>query len=267
MPEAARTYEVFAIRYGTRAGAKSEIYLNYGIYGEPDAPLQMDYYVWVARNADRTVVIDTGFGPEGGARRRRTTLSTPIAALAALGIDAATTPQVIVTHAHYDHIGNLARFPAAEVIMARREYEFWTGPLGRRAQFAWSAEESEIAYLREARTEGRMTLVEAPYTVLPGIEVVPVGGHTPGQVIVLVATAAGQTVLASDAVHYYEELDRDRPFAYVADLPAMYRAFDLLREITADPGRVLVPGHDPEVMHRFPAHDGADEVRRVAAIA
>ncbi|MGH3392121.1 MAG: MBL fold metallo-hydrolase, partial [Actinomadura sp.] len=58
-----------------------------------------------------------------------------------LGVDAATVPQVIVTHAHYDHIGNLARFPAAEVLIARRELEFWTGPYGRRAQFAWSTEE------------------------------------------------------------------------------------------------------------------------------
>ncbi|HEU5155861.1 MAG TPA: N-acyl homoserine lactonase family protein [Streptosporangiaceae bacterium] len=251
-------YEVFAVRYGTRTGAKSEIYLNYEIYGEPDEPLQMDYFFWVARNAERTVVIDTGFGPEGGARRRRTTLVTPGEALARAGVDAATTPQVIVTHAHYDHIGNLARFPAAEVVMARREFEFWTGPYGRRAQFAWSSEESEISYLSQVGREGRMTLLDAPYDVAPGIEVVPVGGHTPGQVIVLVDTAAGQTVLASDAVHYYEELDRDRPFAYVADLEAMYRAFDLLLEITADPRSVLVPGHDPAVMRRFPAYGEVD---------
>jgi glyoxylase-like metal-dependent hydrolase (beta-lactamase superfamily II) len=77
-------------------------------------------------------------------------------------------------------------------------------------------------------------------------------------VIVLVATEGGQAVLASDSAHYYEEIERDRPFAFVADLEAMYRAFDLLKEITAESGRVLVPGHDPEVMRRFAALDGAD---------
>jgi hypothetical protein len=41
-------YEVIAVRYGTRTGAKSEIYLNYPTYGEPDEPLGMDYYFWVA---------------------------------------------------------------------------------------------------------------------------------------------------------------------------------------------------------------------------
>jgi glyoxylase-like metal-dependent hydrolase (beta-lactamase superfamily II) len=251
-------YEVIAVRYGTRTGAKSEIYLNYPTYGEPDEPLGMDYYFWVARNAERTVVIDTGFGPAGGARRRRTTLVEPVVALARLGIDAATAPQVVVTHGHYDHIGNLASFPAAEVIMARREYAFWTGPYGRRQQFAWSTEAAEIAHLEEVRRQGRLTTLDAARTIAPGIEVVPVGGHTPGQVIVLVATEGGQAVLASDSAHYYEEVERDRPFAFVADLEAMYRGFDLLKEITAESGRVLVPGHDPEVMRRFAALDGAD---------
>lgn len=252
------TYEVFAVRYGTRTGAKAEIYLNYQTYGEPDEPLGMDYYCWVARNATRTVVIDTGFGPEGGARRRRTTLIKPVEALARLGVDAATAPQVIVTHAHYDHIGNLAAFPAAEVIMARREFEFWTGPYGRRRQFAWSTETAEIAHLDEVRHQGRLTLVDAVSTVAPGIEVVPVGGHTPGQLIVLVATEGGQAVLASDSAHYYEEVEQDRPFAFVADLEAMYRGFDLLKEITEESGRVLVPGHDPDVMRRFAALGGID---------
>ena len=252
------TYEVIAVRYGTRTGSKSEIYLNYATYGEPDEPMGMDYYCWVARSAARTVMIDTGFGPEGGARRRRTTLVEPVEALARLGVSAATVPQVIVTHAHYDHIGNLAAFPAAEVIMARREFEFWTGPYGRRPQFAWSTEAAEIAHLHEVRRQDRLTPVDAAYTVAPGIEVIPVGGHTPGQVIVLVATEGGQAVLASDAAHYYEEVERDRPFAFVADLEAMYRGFDLLKEITAESGRVLVPGHDPQVMTRFTALDGID---------
>jgi glyoxylase-like metal-dependent hydrolase (beta-lactamase superfamily II) len=250
-------YEVLAVRYGTRQGARSEIYLNHHIYGEPDSPLGMDYFIWVVRGHGRTLVVDTGFGPVGGARRNRTTLVEPVAALAGLGIDAATVEQVVVTHAHYDHIGNLDGFPAAEVVMARREYEFWTGPYAAKAQFAWSTEEHELAHLQVVRKESRLTLVDGARTIAPGIEVVPVGGHTPGQAVVLVATPGGGTaVLASDSAHYYEELEQERPFAFVADLEAMYRGFDQLNEMTQGPGQVLVPGHDPEVMRRFAPYEG-----------
>ena len=76
--------------------------------------------------------------------------------------------------------------------------------------------------------------------------------------------AAGQVVLASDAVHYYEELERDRPFSLVADLPAMYAAFDQIRELEQDPGTVVVAGHDPAVLDRFPGRAGSDLVVRVA---
>jgi glyoxylase-like metal-dependent hydrolase (beta-lactamase superfamily II) len=247
-------YEVIAVRYGTRTGARSEIYLNHHIYGEPDSPLGMDYYFWVARNAQRTVLIDTGFGRTGGARRSRTTLMEPVTALERLGIAADAVPQVVVTHAHYDHIGNLDRFPAAEVLINRREFEFWTGPYGEKEQFAWSVEAEETAYLNTLRSEGRLTLFEEGRSVAPGIEAVTVGGHTPGQALVLVNMAGGRTaVLASDAVHYYEELELERPFAFVADLEAMYRGFDRLRQMEAEGGRVIVPGHDPLVMERFPA--------------
>ena len=72
--------------------------------------------------------------------------------------------------------------------------------------------------------------------------------------IVSVATATGTVVLASDAVHFYEEVERDRPFAIIADLPAMYRAYDLLADLAARPGTSLVAGHDPLVRARFAPH-------------
>ncbi|MBO0693536.1 MAG: N-acyl homoserine lactonase family protein [Acidimicrobiaceae bacterium] len=252
-------YEVLAVRYGRRVGKKGETYLNYHLYGEPDGPLPMDYFVWVVRNAERTVVVDTGFRPEVGTRRGRELLVDPPEGLAEVGVDAASAEVVVATHAHYDHIGNLHRFPAAEVVVSRREYEFWRGPYGRRLQFASSTEEPELAVLAELGEKDRLSFVDGRHQLAPGIEVIDVGGHTPGQMVVVVQGASGQVVLASDAVHYYEEYERDRPFSIVADLADAYRAFDTIRELTSGPGGVLVAGHDPDVMTRFPPYPGAPE--------
>ncbi|GAA4551402.1 N-acyl homoserine lactonase family protein [Pseudonocardia xishanensis] len=246
-------YEVLAVRYGTRVAGKAESYLNFHVYGEPDESFEMDYFFWLVRSPERTVLVDCGFGAESGRRRRRDMLVDPVAALSALGVESAAVDQLVVSHAHYDHIGNLHRFPNAEIVIARREFEFWTGPYAGRLQFAHAVEPPELTALAATREQGRLRLVEDTLDLAPGIELIVVGGHTPGQMVVQVAGegGAGAVILAADALHFYEELERDRPFFVVADLVDMYRGFDVLREMTEDPGRLLVAGHDAEVGKRF----------------
>jgi glyoxylase-like metal-dependent hydrolase (beta-lactamase superfamily II) len=259
-------YEVLAVRYGTRQATAAEVFLNYDAYHEPDRPLGMDYFFWVARNPARAIVIDTGFSPAAGASRGRTMRLDTVPALRAAGLAPDAVAQVVLTHAHYDHIGGLPAFCAAEVIMTRDEYDFWSGPMGRRGQFAHTAEASEIGHLRELRDSGRLTLAGRAVAVAPGIELTEVGGHTPGQAIVTVATGAGPVILASDAVHYYEELERDRPFSIVANLADMYAAFDQIREMGAEPGARVVAGHDPLVAERFSDRAGSDDVIQISAL-
>lgn len=246
-------YEVLAVRYGTRATDRADTYLGFSVYQEPNLEMTMDYYFWVIRNRHRTLLVDCGFSPEVGDRRGRTTLCPPLEALSRLGIAPHDVDAMVVTHAHYDHIGNLDSFGDVELVASRREVEFWSGRLGRRAQFAAATEDKEIGSLLAAAEADRLTLFDSRCELAPGIELIDVGGHTPGQAIVTVTTAEGQVVLASDSLHFYEELERDWPFAVVADLADMYRAFDLLRELTSTTGTALVAGHDPEVMKRFPS--------------
>jgi glyoxylase-like metal-dependent hydrolase (beta-lactamase superfamily II) len=67
-------------------------------------------------------------------------------------------------------------------------------------------------------------------------------------------------VLASDATHFYANIEQDRPYSIVADLAQMYGAFDLVRSLAESPAHV-VPGHDPLIMERFPpAKEGLEGI-------
>jgi glyoxylase-like metal-dependent hydrolase (beta-lactamase superfamily II) len=259
--------EVLAVRYGNRTTTRAESFLNHHLYGEPNSDIVMDYYFWVVRDDSGTILVDTGFSPAAGDRRRRVWRTTPADALPTIGIDPSSVHTIVVTHAHWDHTGNLHQFPDARIVISQAEYGFWTSPMARRSQFASHAEPEEIAYLQRADAEGRLSLISGRHTLADGVELIEVGGHTPGQVIVSVATAAGPVVLASDAVHFYEEVERDRPFAIVADLPAMYRAYDLLAGLAAQPGAQLIAGHDPLVRTRFAQHPANPDVTDLAAPA
>jgi len=254
---ASENYVVSIIRHGTRSTVKSDVFLNYPLYAEDDTAIEMDYFAWVVRNDARTVIVDTGFSRAGGEKRNRTFLLDLPTTYAALGIDPASAPPVIISHAHYDHTGNLDYFPNSEVFLARDEYEFWTSALANRTQFHHSIEEHDLAGIRRANDEGRLTLVDGTTEVAPGIEMIQVGGHTPGQCVVKVDTSEGVVLLASDAIHFYEEYEADRPFTYVANLVDMYRAFDTIHEMERS-GEVqhVVSGHDADTLGRFTPVEG-----------
>ena len=245
-------YQVTIVKYGTRSTVKSDVYLNYPLYREPDAPIEMDYFFWILRGADRTIVVDTGFSPAGGAVRNRTSLADVAELFASFGVDPASAPDVVVTHAHYDHIGNLGLFENSRIIMARAEYDFWSSKNAHRVMFHHSVQDEEIDYLHHVAREDRLVLFDDVFDVAPGVTVTKVGGHTPGQSVVRVETSEGVALLASDAIHYYEEYERDMLFMSVANLVDMYEGFDRIRALVEN-GDVthLVSGHDPDTLNRF----------------
>jgi glyoxylase-like metal-dependent hydrolase (beta-lactamase superfamily II) len=249
---------VTAVRYGTLETTLSDVYYRYSAYGEPDGPARMDYFFWIVRDADdgETILVDTGFHPAAARRRGRACLIEPAAAMAALGITPDSGARILLTHLHYDHIGNLDVLPDAELLVPAVELDFWLGPLGRRGQFADAVEPPELDRLRAAVEEGRVRRLVGGEELADGVHAVHLGGHSPGQMALVVFGTGDPVVLASDAVHFYEEYERDRPFAVIADLAEVYEGYDTLRELSGAPGSHMVPGHDPAVMQRYPAVEG-----------
>src|SRR4030095_14173301 len=95
-------YEVYAIKYARRDARRHEHFVG----GDPhDAPMSMDYFVWLIRNAVRTIVVDPGFPADVAVKRKREHIRTPKAGLALLGVKAEEVREVVIQHMHYDHVG------------------------------------------------------------------------------------------------------------------------------------------------------------------
>src|SRR3546814_20896198 len=73
----------------------------------------MDYFVWAGVGGGRTVVVDIGFDAAEAGPRKRDFLRCPTEGLRLIGIEAENVEQVVVTHLHYDHAGNIDKFPNA----------------------------------------------------------------------------------------------------------------------------------------------------------
>ncbi len=243
-------YEVFAVRYATRGGTRAKNFLG----GDPhDAPMPMDYYVWLVRGADRTFVVDVGFGHAVAAQRGRTLLRTPAEGLALLGVDAATVGDVIVTHLHYDHIGTFADFPVAQFHLQDTEMAYATGRHMCHHQFNHGYEVDEVAGMVCLVFQDRVTFHDGDAEVAPGISVHRTGGHTNGLQCVRVHTRRGWVVLASDVSHYYEHFQQGRAFTTCFSVGDAIAAYRTLRRLACGDDSRIVPGHDPLVMRIYPA--------------
>ena len=106
---------------------------------------------------------------------------------------------------------------------------------------------------------GRVLYHQGDGHVASGLSVHKIGGHTSGQQVVRVQTRKGWLVLASDATHFFENFERDVPFPWVLDVGGTLEGFKRLRALASDDA-LVIPGHDPEIMERFPALPGAEGV-------
>jgi glyoxylase-like metal-dependent hydrolase (beta-lactamase superfamily II) len=242
-------FEVYAIRYATVARRVAENFIGGDAH---EAGMAMDYFVWLARNPSRTFVIDTGFNSAAAVRRGRQYLRSPVDGLRMLGVDAANVEDVILTHLHYDHVGNFDQFPRARFHVQDRELAWATGRYMGYDFFAGAYEAEEVAAMVRRVFEKRVVFHDGDAQLAPGLSLHLVGGHTRGLQVVRLWTRVGWLVLASDASHYAANMNEQRPFPIVADVTQMVDGWRRFGELADDP-RHIVPGHDPEVMTRYRA--------------
>jgi len=205
-------YEVYAIKYAHHMRKASENFIG----GDPhDGPMPLDYFVWLIRGGGREVVVDTGFSAAMARKRGRDHLRCPAEALRLLQCDPSSVKDVVITHLHYDHVGNFDLFPAATLHLQDVEMHYATGRhMGEeRHRFAYEVE--EVVGMVRRVYEKRVHFHDGDEEIAPGISLHLIGGHTMGMQSVRVATRRGWVVLASDASHFYANMEQTRPFPIV----------------------------------------------------
>lgn len=249
------TYEIYAIKY-----ARHERLSRYNfIGGDPhDVMMPLDYFVWAVVGADRSFVVDTGFAPDMAEKRGREMLNPPGEGLRAIGLDPATVKDVIITHMHYDHAGNHTLFPSARYHVQDREMAYCTGRCMCHEALRSAFEPEDVAVMVRRVFEGRVAFHDGAAEIAPGISVHWVGGHTAGIQVVRVRTRRGWVVLASDATHFYANLEQARPFPIVHSVGDMLEGYETMKRLADSPAHI-VPGHDPLVIERYPAPNEALE--------
>jgi len=243
-------YEVFAVRYAQMTNRTRR--MNFLMPDQHDGPGPIDYFVWVIRNSERTIVVDTGFDHQEAAKRGRVLTRLPREALAMLGVDSAKVQDVVVSHLHYDHAGTTTDFPEARFHLQDKEMQYATGRHMCHDAFGHAYTCEHVCQMVDRLYRGKLAFHDGDEEIAPGVSVHLIGGHTMGVQAVRVNTKRGQVVLASDSVHFYENMENVSPFPIVFNVGDMVAGYEKLNRL-ASTRKHIVPGHDPLVMKHYPA--------------
>ncbi len=150
------------------------------------------FNILAARIGEHTVLVDTGEGgrPHGGYLLESMRLA---------GIEPDAITLVVITHAHGDHVlgllshNNEPVFPHATYIISTDEMAFWQGRIADGA-----ADQRPIVTMME---EKGLRLIDMDEQIIPGMTAVPIPGHTPGQIAILLESEDEQLIHMADLLH------------------------------------------------------------------
>jgi glyoxylase-like metal-dependent hydrolase (beta-lactamase superfamily II) len=242
-------YDVYAIRYATIRNFKVA-----GLVKDADPSRRIDIamMVWLIRGGGKNILVDSGFyRPALFKGWDIAGYVRPDDAVRLTGVKPEDITDVILTHAHWDHADGADLFPNATIWIQKEEYRYYTTEAWEPGGKSGGITKDDVAFLTKAHDAGRVKLIDGDREIIPGVRVFTGGRHTYASQYVTVAAKPGPIVLASDNLYLYENLDKHVPIAQTFDEKSNLAAQDKMHTLVRDL-RFIVPGHDPEVMKRFP---------------
>lgn len=245
-------YSIQAIRYANSPGVPvAELVVG----GPKDEKVDIAMVVWLIRGGGRTILFDSGF-------HRDTFLKDfamkdylrPDEAVKLAGVQPGAVTDIVVSHAHWDHMGGIDLFPKATVWIQKEEYRYYTMEAWQPNGQHGGIDPGDVKELVRLNTEGRLRLVDGDNVeIFPGIRAYTGSRHTFASQYLRV-DGNPPFVLASDNCYFYLNLSSHLASATFSDADHAGNIAQQARmiEFAGSVDRV-VPGHDALQFRKFPS--------------
>ena len=196
-------HPIFAPYHTSSRAVKQQLQMHF----RSAARVELGLHILLIRKENRLIMIDSGLGTE------EATAGLLPEALASAGFSTTDITDIVITHAHLDHIGGLLTktgalvFPAARVYLSRTEYDFW---MADEPGFANSPLNNHSAILSGLvpgvkrillAVQPQLLLVDDAYTLFDCIDIIPAPGHTPGHSVVRIFSGKESLLHIADLIH------------------------------------------------------------------
>ncbi|MBN1443882.1 MAG: N-acyl homoserine lactonase family protein [Planctomycetes bacterium] len=188
------------------------------------------------------------------------------------GIAPEDIDHVVLTHLHADHHGmdDATDGGGAEAFVSATFHASrigWDDNVKKRRGGQWASyvDFAFSDFLAAADAEGRARF-DDDVEIFPGLRTMYLGGHSICSQAVVVETAEGPAIIASDDIYLYRLLEEDIPAA-IHTTPANLRAaVRRIVDLAEAQGGVIIPCHDPIVarVHRSDPDAWIAALRRVS---
>jgi glyoxylase-like metal-dependent hydrolase (beta-lactamase superfamily II) len=253
-------YSIQAIRYAS----SPDVPVSALVVGGPkDVKVDIAMVVWLIRGGGHTILFDSGF-------HRDTFLKyfpmkdylQPDEAVKLAGVKPGEVTDIVISHAHWDHMGGLDLFPKANVWIQKEEYRYYTMDAWQPGGNHGGIDPEDVKQLLQLNTEGRIRLVDGDNVeIFPGIRAYTGSRHTYASQYLRVE-GNPSFVLASDNCYFYLNLSAHLPSATFseADHAANVAAQSRMIELAGSVDRV-VPGHDMLQFQKFPTEGRVAKIK------
>ena len=260
VPPAAPNYSIQAIRYSTAPNVPVDELV---VGGPKDQKVDIAMVVWLIRGGGHTILFDTGFHRDTHLKEfPMKDYLRPDEAVKLAGVQPSEVTDIVISHAHWDHMGGLDLFPKAQVWIQKDEYRYYTMNAWQPGGDHGGIDREDVEELLKLNTEGRVHLINGDNVeIFPGIRAYTGSRHTYASEYLRV-DGNPPYVLASDNVYFYLNLSAHLASATFSDADHAANIAQQSRMIQlAGSADRVVPGHDILQFERFPTKGRVATIR------